>query len=157
MNNKRFFAEQTKSMVKVAVELETETAPKSIEDCFKQEPISNNLLAWAVKLDLWSKTSAVLISVAAVIVTVCRIVGLVLNLEVWEHQQGEKAAMTLATAEFIDILLGVVYFVIVGVAVNVVFRIAAALMSNAARKTQLKWAQVRMEEYKLRMMEKDKP
>ena len=156
MNNKRFFAEQPKTMVKVAVELETETAPKSVEDCFKQEPVSNNLLAWAVKLDLWSKTSFLLISVAAVIVTVCRIIGLVLSLEVWEYQQGERAAMTLATAEFIDIVLGVVFFAIAGVAVNIILRISAALMSNVARKTQLKWAQVRMEEYKLRMTENDK-
>ena len=74
----------------------------------------------------------------------------------WEYQQGERAAMTLATAEFIDIVLGVVFFAIAGVAVNIILRISAALMSNVARKTQLKWTQVRMEEYKLRMTENDK-
>ena len=149
MNNKRFFAEQPKSMVKVAVEIESEMEPKGVEDCFKQEPISNNLLGWAVKLDFLSKTVFAFVMWVGFIVSACRIFSLYINPELLVIKYSSNAAEIMIIYEYINIIFTFAIFVICAVLLRFLCRISAALLSGYARNTQCRYAMMRMEELKI--------
>jgi hypothetical protein len=153
-NNGRFDAEDVLSVEQVVEYLENESSPKKLDDCFKSDPVSDNLLAWALRIEKWAVVLICAIICLALIVLTYDLVVLfnaVNEAQSLGNGSLEQSMLSLYLQSGVNSVLQFALRVLVAIIVYYVLKFVAALMLGFARKTHCMYVETKMDEFKLRM------
>lgn len=153
-----FIVEKVMSAEQIIEDMENETLPKQPKDCFKTDPVSNNLLAWALRFEKWGVAIACVIVAFSIIVLVYDLVNLIHLIDELKELGSQaigglsESTISLYAERAFEIILKFGIRTVVAFAIYYFCKVLAALMLGSARRTHCMYVRTRIDEYKLRIL-----